>query len=69
MGFINMVGLPYCNASRVTEEIYFYSEFDANEETSAEESQATSRYFRLGCHSLLATLASLFCFISMMDNG
>lgn len=65
MAFINMVGLPYCNSCRVSEKIYFMND----DPIDASSSQSVSRYFRLGAHSLVATIAASVCYFMMASQG
>ena len=61
MPFINLVGLPYCNASRISEKIYFLN----HDPIDASNSQSVGRYFRLSGHSLVASIGTVFCYFSM----
>lgn len=65
MAMIVMAGMPYCNASRVAENIYFYN----NDPIDGPESQSISRYFRLSAHFLVATIGTAFCYASMFSEG
>lgn len=54
MGYIHITGNPYCNAAR-------YCEYLCDNSAAVEESQTTSRSYRLSAHMLIAGVVSIIC--------